>query len=134
FSVSVSFQDDEPKFSDSIRQEFEPAGEILYVRLHGRNQAKWWRHAEPWERYDYFYSAQQISALRARLARLATQAPNTKIHVLFNNHARGQAVANALMLKDQMGQKIGGFLPRTLVQAYPDLASLAPPEPGRTLL
>src|SRR6185436_18305949 len=53
---------DEPKFRDSVRQEpvepvepvqaVEPAS-IMYVRLHGRNAAAWWDHAESEDRYDY---------------------------------------------------------------------------------
>src|SRR5438874_8173935 len=36
---------DEPKFKDSIRQDFETtAGRLLYLRLHGRKFDKWWRH------------------------------------------------------------------------------------------
>ena len=50
-------QIDEPKFRFSIRQDRLPnEGSLYYMRLHGRNSAKWWRHDSPDDRYDYLYS------------------------------------------------------------------------------
>ena len=51
---------DEPKFSTSIRQEFQAVGDIFYFRAHGRNAKACWKHAESWERYDYLYSRAEI--------------------------------------------------------------------------
>jgi hypothetical protein len=33
---------------------------FYYMRLHGRNAAKWWRHEKSEDRYDYLYSADEL--------------------------------------------------------------------------
>ncbi len=113
---------DEPKFASSVKQEFEPIGEIFYLRLHGRNREKWWSHGEMWERYDYFYGPEEVQFLGDKIRELAQKSPETKIYVFFNNHARGQAVANGLMLKHEVGQEINADVPSALVEVYPQLA------------
>ena len=117
---------DEPKFDSSVRQSFEPEGEIFYLRLHGRNRAKWWRHQEAWERYDYLYGPEEIRVFADKIREIIGQAPQTKIYVFFNNHARGQAPANGLMLGHELGLEIAGPLPRSLVEAYPQLGKIGP--------
>ena len=112
---------DEPKFPTSVKQELTAQGDIAYLRLHGRNQQKWWKHGDAWERYDYFYRAENIRRLAGRLKALADKSPNGKFYVLFNNHARGQAVANALMLQGALAPERSVQAPRALVDAFPDL-------------
>ena len=47
-------QIDEPKFRFSIAQNYLPnVGSLYYMRLHGRNAEKWWRHDSAEDRYDY---------------------------------------------------------------------------------
>ena len=113
---------DEPKFASSVVQGFEPMGNIFYLRLHGRNREKWWSHKEAWERYDYFYGPEEIRSLAGGVGEAAEKSPRAKIYVLFNNHARGQAVADAVMLKRELGQEVAAALPESLVRAYPQLA------------
>lgn len=110
---------DEPKFASSVRQEFEATGDVMYCRLHGRNYEKWWKHEEAWERYDYFYRPEELLALADRLSGVARKRPETKAYVLFNNHARGQAVANALLLKAMLGQTMALNAPPALLEAFP---------------
>ena len=98
---------DEPKFASSVKQDLAGQGELAYLRLHGRNQEKWWRHESAWERYDYFYQPENIHRLAAKLKQLNGQTAKAKAYVFFNNHARGQAVANALMLKAALGLNDG---------------------------
>lgn len=117
---------DEPKFASSIAQPFEPVGEILYLRLHGRNRDKWWNHAEAWERYDYFYGPEEIRAFGDRIRALSQNSPKAKLYVFFNNHARGQAVADALLLKHELGRGTAADLPGNLVRAYPQLGKIRP--------
>lgn len=124
---------DEPKFPSSVMQGFEPVGEILYLRLHGRNREKWWSHKEAWERYDYFYGPEEVRSLAAKIRGLAEKSPKAKIYALFNNHARGQAVANALMLKHELGQELAVALPEALVRAYPQLVGFGKAEGRDTL-
>src|SRR5690606_21563134 len=54
-------QIDEPKFRLSIRQNALPnVRGFYYMRLHGRNAAKWWKHDNPDDRYDYHYSEDEL--------------------------------------------------------------------------
>lgn len=124
---------DEPKFASSVKQEFETGGSLLYVRLHGRNSEKWWNHREAWERYDYFYPAQDIIAFADKIKSAVRTFPKSKIFVFFNNHARGQAVANALMLKNELELEIRARLPRQLVEGYPQLEAVIQSEDRQTL-
>ena len=114
---------DEPKFASSVKQELAASGDVAYLRLHGRNQQKWWQHQDAWERYDYFYQADNIRRLADKLKQLSSKSPKTKFYVFFNNHARGQAVANALMLKMALQLDQGMELPPALKEAFPQLAS-----------
>ena len=57
-------QIDEPKFPSSIRQDLKgPLAELYYLRLHGRNAQEWWDHAESEDRYNYFYSAEELQPI-----------------------------------------------------------------------
>jgi len=112
---------DEPKFDSSVRQQLDFRGSIAYLRLHGRNQEKWWRHQDAWERYDYFYQPDSLRRLGAGLKPLAAKSPTMKFYIFFNNHARGQAAANALMLKSELAEDCKVRAPKALVEAFPDL-------------
>jgi uncharacterized protein YecE (DUF72 family) len=112
---------DEPKFDSSVKQDLDFSGSIAYLRLHGRNQEKWWRHQAAWERYDYFYPSASVRRLGAKLKQLATKSPAATFYVFFNNHARGQAVANALMLKSELASDPKMRAPKALVDTFPDL-------------
>jgi uncharacterized protein YecE (DUF72 family) len=111
---------DEPKFQTSIKQELAARGELAYLRLHGRNYENWWKHQDAWERYDYLYSGESIRRLADRLTALGRQSPRTKFYVFFNNHARGQAVANAFMLQVAVNSGNGQQAPQSLSDAFPE--------------
>ena len=98
-------------------------GDIAYLRLHGRNAAKWWKHQEAWERYDYFYQTENIHRLAERLQQLAGKSPRSKFYVFFNNHARAQAVANGLMLQAALASGAKPRAPQSMIDAFPDLAN-----------
>lgn len=121
---------DEPKFATSVKQELAGLGALNYLRLHGRNQEKWWRHDNPWQRYDYFYQPENIYRLAAKLKKISGQKTQALSYVFFNNHARGQAVANAFMLKLALGLKVGAGAPASLVGAFPQLKNLPAKSPG----
>jgi uncharacterized protein YecE (DUF72 family) len=112
---------DEPKFRGSVKQELTAGRDMAYLRLHGRNQQKWWKHEDAWERYDYLYPADNIRRLAGKLKTLAGQSPRPKFYVFFNNHARGQAVANALMLKAELELEPKAQAPGALIEAFPEL-------------
>jgi uncharacterized protein YecE (DUF72 family) len=114
---------DEPKFRDSIRQSFgaEP-GAFLYLRLHGRNAAQWWKHESSEDRYNYLYSAAELEPF-AEVAEGASRAEK-KAYVYANNHFSAKSVANAAILKHQLGQDVPGEYPEEFVERYPDLKGI----------
>lgn len=67
-----------------------------YVRFHGRNAAKWWKHQEAYERYDYRYSAEELESWIPSLRQLETEVGT--VLVAMNNHYQGSAPLNAKML------------------------------------
>jgi uncharacterized protein YecE (DUF72 family) len=113
-------QIDEPKFRSSIRQNQLPNIETFYyLRLHGRNAAKWWRHGKAWERYDYLYSENELNELAETLDAVRRIVPLTFSYL--NNHANAQAAVNAEQLKRILGQERGEYS-QELLDRYPQLA------------
>jgi uncharacterized protein YecE (DUF72 family) len=106
---------DQPVFRHSIKPGAEVTGPIGYVRLHGRNYEHWFReNAESHERYDYLYTKEELEAWLDRIHEVARQAHDT--YVITNNHYRGQAPTNALMLRQMAGQDTA--VPLELQQAF----------------
>jgi uncharacterized protein YecE (DUF72 family) len=117
---------DEPKFADSIRQEAEAIGEIFYFRAHGRNAKAWWHAKESWERYDYLYSRDEIKRHAARI-KTATEKPGVKkAFAFYNNHARANAAANAIMLSQELGVRLNAMPPEAMVTKFPELVQQPP--------
>jgi uncharacterized protein YecE (DUF72 family) len=129
---------DEPKFASSIRQDLHrpttkivetllpprprPIPAFCYMRLHGRNAAQWWDHGDAEDRYDYLYSPMELAPF-AEAAREAS-ADGRKVMLYLNNHFSAKAVANASVLRHQLGQDVAGEYPREMVDRYPDLAGI----------
>jgi uncharacterized protein YecE (DUF72 family) len=88
---------DEPRLPGLMPPLAVATSPIAYVRFHGRNAKKWWRHQEAWERYDYTYSEQELAEWQPRLRDLAAQAEVT--FAFANNHWQGQAVTTARQLR-----------------------------------
>jgi uncharacterized protein YecE (DUF72 family) len=81
--------------------------ELVLVRLHGRNAKMWYARVKSTaERFDYFYSEEELREWVPRIGTLAEQA--AEIHVFFNNNAQDYAVRNAsqlrLMLREGLPQ------------------------------
>lgn len=119
---------DAPDVGDLFRGGWERIGPFGYVRLHGRNAAKWYEHEHAWQRYDYTYPPEEISALAAAVGKLTTtgeddfhleqeEAGGDKsvgkrdVFVFFNNHWQAQGVLNALQLRLVLGQELPDDLP-----------------------
>jgi uncharacterized protein YecE (DUF72 family) len=116
-------QIDEPKFQMSIRQNQLPnVSTFYYMRLHGRNAAKWWRHDKSEDRYNYLYSAEELKPI-AETADAARRLVK-KFYLYFNNHFSAKAVVNAVMIKNQLGEPIPGRYSKEFVQTYPDVAGM----------
>lgn len=125
-------QIDEPKFRDSIRQNLvADPGAFLYLRLHGRNAAQWWRHDKAEDRYNYLYSADELKPF-AEIVEKATR-QEKKAYLYANNHFSAKSVANAAILRHQLGQDVPGEYPEAFVEHYPDLkgiVKLLPQQPA----
>jgi len=122
-------QIDEPKFESSIRQDLSvqatpslglPASSVLYLRLHGRNAAKWWDHDQAEDRYNYHYSAEELAPIAGKV-RLARDT-GKQAYLLLNNHFSAQAVANATTLKKMLDEPVTAPMPAELVERFPELA------------
>ena len=112
---------DEPKFADSIRQDFGNVGGILYLRFHGRNADKWWRHEHRNERYDYLYSKEELRPYAIHLKDVVNEKPIQKAYVFFNNHPNARAVAKAVMMRAELNDPIEADLPERLKEVFPGM-------------
>jgi uncharacterized protein YecE (DUF72 family) len=114
-------QIDEPKFRFSIRQNYLPNVQgFYYMRLHGRNAAQWWRHEKSEDRYDYLYSADELKEF-SETAKAATTLVK-RAYLYTNNHFSAKSIANAVMIKKQLGEPVEGDYPDEFLDRYPDLA------------
>jgi uncharacterized protein YecE (DUF72 family) len=126
-------QIDEPKFGSSIRQELTPnSRQLMYVRLHGRNAAEWWDHDESEDRYNYLYASAELAPIvdKLRAARPAVR----KLYLYMNNHFAAQAVVNATMVREMLGDPVTARMPPELVDAYPVLEGRVATLPRARLL
>jgi len=114
-------QIDEPKFQFSIRQNYLPnVNGFYYMRLHGRNAAQWWKHDKSEDRYNYLYSAGELKEFTETAASARELVKKTYLYT--NNHFSAKSVANAAMIKQQLGEPLEGEYPQELLDRYPELA------------
>ena len=88
---------DQPRFKSLMPPVAEVTSDTAYVRFHGRNYQKWWRHKEAWERYDYTYSENELEEWVPKIRQMDEEAETT--FLFANNHWRGQAVDTARQLR-----------------------------------
>ena len=126
-------QIDEPKFRFSVRQNRLPnVTSFYYMRLHGRNAEKWWKHERSEDRYDYLYSPQELKPFAETATAVRTLV--RKAYLYLNNHFAAKAVADAAELKHQLGQEVTGEYRPEMLEAYPFLRPIAAGSAARTLL
>ena len=114
---------DQPQGRDTIPPTSINTSPLAYVRLHGRNTRGWFRQgAGRDEKYDYLYSMAELREWKDRIQRLEKRAKRTV--VIFNNHFRAQAPANALELLHLLGLPALDP-PAELLGAFPNLTELA---------
>ncbi|MBM3293805.1 MAG: DUF72 domain-containing protein [Candidatus Aminicenantes bacterium] len=122
--AGVSFCNiDQPVIGASLRPTAvvtNPA--FAYVRLHGRNYGDWFREGAGRDaRYNYLYAKDELAEWVDRIKELAGAAD--RIYVVTNNHYRGQALANALQIKNMViGEKLD--VPVDLIRQYPLLEDI----------
>lgn len=107
---------DEPELKGLLPPLARATANSGYIRFHGRNAAKWWKHEKPHERYDYLYTHEELSEWLPRIKKLLEHVET--LFIFTNNHYQGNAVKNALMLKEMLGIENGS------IEAEPDQGSL----------
>jgi uncharacterized protein YecE (DUF72 family) len=109
---------DEPQgFSSSVPPVAAATTDLAFVRFHGRNAATWEaRTAHSWERFDYFYTADDLDEWAPRIAALAGEA--SEVHLVMNTNNKDQGPVNAELL----GQRLA-------VAGVP-VAAWSPPPPA----
>lgn len=115
---------DQPVFSNSIKPSAIVTNPLFsYVRLHGRNYKDWFReNAGRDDRYNYLYTTDELEDWIDRIKKLA--AGSDRVFIITNNHYRGQALANALQIKNMLtGEKLQ--IPATMLEKYPVLKEIA---------
>ncbi len=114
---------DQPLFDDSIKPSaVSTTPDFAYVRLHGRNSKNWFREdAGRNDRYDYLYAKDELEDWVSRIKELGKN--SSKVYVITNNHYRGQAMANALQIRNMItGEKVD--VPDLLLEKYPVLREI----------
>jgi uncharacterized protein YecE (DUF72 family) len=116
-------QIDEPKFRVSIRQDLKPnVRSFYYLRLHGRNAAQWWKHEKSEDRYNYLYSKAELEPFSETIGEASRKVK--KAYAYANNHFSAKSVANAAILKHQLGQPLPGEYPEEFLERYPELTGM----------
>jgi len=119
-SGAALVQIDEPKFRLSIRQNQLPnVRGFYYMRLHGRNAAQWWKHDKAEDRYNYLYSADEVTEFVETLD--AAREIVRKAYLYTNNHFSAKSVANAAMIKKQLGEPLDGEYSGEFLSRYPEV-------------
>lgn len=119
---------DQPVFKRSIEPSARATSPVGYVRLHGRNYEDWFREEAGRDaRYDYLYSREELGPWVERIRELESGGRVRDVYVVTNNHYRGQAAANAVMLSALIRGR-PQRAPGGLVDAFPEaLQGLAVP-------
>ena len=120
---------DQPQISKSISFIPLTTNDKLYIRLHGRNVAAWFNSVQNFKkaqtydeqsaRYNYLYSPGEIIELRNKINEISHQVKI--IYIIFNNHPKGNAVANAFEMLKCLNEKIKNGIPGTILKSYPRL-------------
>src|SRR6266513_1856204 len=111
---------DQPLYHNSIGPSTHVTSHVGYVRVHGRNYKDWFREkAGVEQRYNYLYKPDELEPWVERAKELAATRDTTEVYVITNNHYKGKAVANALMMRSMLaGEKVPA--PSGVFEAYSD--------------
>ncbi len=90
---------DQPLLPNLMRPRPAVVGKIGYVRFHGRNTTTWY-NSQAGDRYDWNYSDSELSEWLPRLAAMDNRAEVT--YLFFNNCHAGQAIKNALRMREML--------------------------------
>jgi uncharacterized protein YecE (DUF72 family) len=114
---------DQPVIGNSLKPSSVVTNpKFSYVRLHGRNYKDWFREAAGRdERYNYLYTKNELDEWIRRIQELGKD--SDRVYIITNNHYRGQALVNALQIKNMVsGEKLE--IPPGLLKQYPVLEEI----------
>ncbi len=95
---------DQPPLKGLIPPLAETTSNLGYIRFHGRNKEKWWQPEHAYQRYDYLYTEQELKEWVPKIKQVVAQTNDQ--YIFMNNHYKGKAVKNALMLMTLLRQEI----------------------------
>lgn len=101
---------DEPRLKGLVPPVVRITSPISYVRFHGRNAEKWWNHDEPWERYNYLYSDNELLEWLPKIIKIDEHTQRTFVY--FNNCHAGHAAKNAVSFLKMIAEKAPALLPK----------------------
>ncbi len=104
---------DAPRLKGLLVGPWKRVGYMNYVRLHGRNENKWYGSEESFERYNYLYTEEELRDIKNRIDIMDKKVDT---YIFFNNHYRAKAVYNALQLKLFYGENVN--IPKGLASIY----------------
>lgn len=87
---------DYPDIKDLPKPNPHLTGNYGYIRFHGRNSNKWYKHNKAYERYDYKYNKEELISWIPKIRKITDSAKET--YIFFNNHYNANAVKNAIIL------------------------------------
>ncbi|AUJ31716.1 MAG: DUF72 domain-containing protein [Liquorilactobacillus nagelii] len=87
--------------------------ELMFWRLHGRNQLGWQARGKDWrkQRTLYRYSAMELTDLKQQVEQFTHQVQ--EICIIFNNNSARDAAPNALQLQKMLGLHFSGLNPKS---------------------
>jgi uncharacterized protein YecE (DUF72 family) len=115
---------DQPRLPGNLGATDRVTAPFAYYRFHGRNAEKWFGGTSNVERYDYLYVEEELDPWISRIREGARRAATKGVYVILNNHFRGQAVTNALMMQKALTGD-SRAVPETLLETYPQLSAVA---------
>jgi uncharacterized protein YecE (DUF72 family) len=93
-SVSVDY----PQVRGMPAPELLVTSEVAYVRLHGRNEEKWYGGKNVSERHDYLYTQDELRTWVQWVMQHAQDLEH--VYMFFLNTTKGHALTNLRMLRD----------------------------------
>lgn len=109
---------DQPVIGQSIGLTAIGSRQMSYLRLHGRNMKNWFAP----NRYDYYYQPEELESICQTVEKMISESPRS--FIIFNNHFRGQGIANALQMMYLLSDcKVN--VPAPLLEVFPQLRAIA---------
>ena len=91
---------DYPPLPGLPKNRLHVTGEIVYVRLSGRNKEKWHEGRSASERHDYRYTRDELAFWVQSLAEAREQEDISQAWFIFNNTTKGHALENLRVLRE----------------------------------